>query len=208
MTVLAFGGASVDGALYTWVTGLARHTPHSVNTVIATWSDYGLSLFAVLMVAAWWRARRAGEAARRAGDVRMVRVLAAPLVVVACYVVNSLIKSLFDEQRPCRTLHTATVEACPAAGDWSFPSNHAVIAAAAAVALVLADRRLGLVAAPAAVLMGVSRVWIGVHYPHDVAVGLALGAAFAWALTLLADRAAPVVDRLAATRLRPLVAAS
>ncbi|MER5178182.1 phosphatase PAP2 family protein [Streptomyces sp. NPDC002896] len=208
MTVLAFGGASVDGALYSWVTGLARHTPHPVNTVIAAWSDYGLALFAVLMVAAWWRARRAGGVPRSAGEPLMVRALAAPVVVVVCYAVNSLVKSVFDEQRPCRTLHTVTVAACPAVGDWSFPSNHAVIAAAAAVALVLADRRLGLVAAPTAVLMGVSRVWIGVHYPHDVAVGLALGAALAWVLTLLADRAAPLVDRVAATRLRPLVTAS
>jgi len=201
VTGLAFGGASVDGGAYTWITGLARHTPHAVNTVIAVWSDYGLALFGVLMLAAWWRARSAGEA-------RMVRALAAPVVVVVTYAVDVLVKSAVAERRPCRTLHTVTVEACPAAGDWSFPSNHAVIAGAAAVALWLAHRRLGRIAALAAVLMAASRVWIGVHYPHDVVVGLALGAALAWPLMLLADRAAPLVDRAAGTRLRPLVTAS
>ncbi|MCX5083069.1 phosphatase PAP2 family protein [Streptomyces sp. NPDC056121] len=195
---LAFGGASVDGSLYTWVTDLAHSTPHAVNAVVSGWSDYGLALFAVLMIAAWWRAR--GE-----GGVRMARVLASPVIVVVAYVANSLLKSVVDEQRPCRTLHTVTVEACPALGDWSFPSNHAVIAAAAAVTLLLADRRIGLIAVPAAVLMGASRVWIGVHYPHDVAVGLAVGATLALLLSPLATRAAPLVDRLRTTRLRPLV---
>ncbi|KPH97986.1 phosphoesterase PA-phosphatase related protein [Actinobacteria bacterium OK074] len=201
MTALALGGASVDGGLYTSVTDLARHTPHAVNTLIAAWSDYGLALFAVLMLAAWWRARRAGGTA-------IVRALAAPVIVVVCYAADTLLKSAVDEQRPCRTLHAVTVEACPAAGDWSFPSNHAVIAAAAAITLIRVDRRLGLIAAPAALLMAASRVWIGVHYPHDVAVGLALGAGLAWCLVSLADRAAPLVDRLAGTRLRPLVTAS
>jgi len=198
MTGLAFGGASVDGGLYTWITGLAGDTPHPVNTVIAAFSDYGLALFGVLMLAAWWRARGAGEQ-------HMARALAAPVIVVVVYAADVLLKSAVAENRPCRTLHTVTVEACPGAGDWSFPSNHAVIAGAAAMALALADRQLGRIAAVAAVLMAVSRVWIGVHYPHDVAVGLALGAALAWALVRLADRAAPLVGRMAESRFRGLV---
>ncbi|MFF4905912.1 phosphatase PAP2 family protein [Streptomyces sp. NPDC001260] len=198
MTSLAFGGASVDGGLYLWITHLARDTPHAVDTTVADWSDYGLALFGVLMLAAWWRARGAGQA-------RMVRSLAAPVIVVLCYVVDVLVKSAVAENRPCRTLHTVTVEACPAVGDWSFPSNHAVIAGAAAVVVALTDRTLGRIAAVAAVLMAVSRVWIGVHYPHDVAVGLAFGALLAWPLMLLADRAAPLVERAAGTRIGELV---
>jgi undecaprenyl-diphosphatase len=136
------------------------------------------------MLCAWWRARPEGDRAR------MVSVLAVPVVVVAVYLVNDLVKSLVDEQRPCQTLHVAaTVEACPALGDWSFPSNHAAIAAASAVALLLADRRIGLVALPFALLLGASRVWIGVHYPHDVLAGLALGALLAGALMLAVRRA-------------------
>ncbi|MER8010106.1 phosphatase PAP2 family protein [Streptomyces sp. NPDC094149] len=198
MTALAFGGASVDGGLYLWITGLALDSPHVVDTTVAVWSDYGLALFGVLMLAAWWRARGAGQA-------RMVRSLAAPVIVVLCYVADVLVKSAVAENRPCRMLHTVTVEACPAVGDWSFPSNHAVIAGAAAVVVALTDRTLGRVAAVAALLMAVSRVWVGVHYPHDVAVGLAFGALLAWPLMLLADRGAPLVERAAGTRFGELV---
>lgn len=190
-----------DASLYTWVTDLARDVPQPLDTVIRVWSDYGLALFAVLMLVVWWRARHADAG-------RMATALAVPVVVVVAYSANSLIKDLFDEQRPCQTLHTLTVEACPPMGDWSFPSNHAVIAAAAAVALLLADRRTARIAVPAALLMAASRVWVGVHYPHDVVVGLVIGGLAAWALTPAARRAAPAVERLRATRLRPLLIAA
>lgn len=196
---LALDGPAVDGNLYTWTTGLAQRAPSWLDGLIAAWSTYGLGLFALLMVAAWWRARAAADPARTA------TALAAPLVVVAAYLADTGIKSVFREQRPCQTLHTLTLEACPPPGDWSFPSNHAAIAAAAATALWLTDRQLAAIAVPAALLMALSRVWVGAHYPHDVVLGLAVGAVIAWPLTRVARRASPLVRRLDATALRPLV---
>jgi membrane-associated phospholipid phosphatase len=173
-----------DAGLYRWVTSTAQHAPQPVNDTIKFFSDYGLGLFAVLMLIALWRSRPLGP-------VHTVQALAVPLTVVVAFFANDAIKSLFDEQRPCRTLHTVTVEACPALGDYSFPSNHTVVAAATAAALLLIDRRTGLVAVPLAVLLGASRVWIGVHYPHDVLAGLLVGALFGVLLTLLVRRFAP-----------------
>ncbi|MFF2324547.1 MULTISPECIES: phosphatase PAP2 family protein [unclassified Streptomyces] len=197
--LLASTATTIDGGLYTWITELARHSPAALDSAVRVWSDYGLALFALLMLASWWRSRSAGPA-------RTAMALCTPLVVGAAYVVNDLVKSIVHEQRPCQTLHVVTVEACPALGDWSFPSNHAAIAAASATAIWLADRRLGAIAVPAAVLMAASRVWIGVHYPHDVLIGLVTGVLVAWPLTIAARRCAPVVVRLRDSALRPLVA--
>jgi undecaprenyl-diphosphatase len=55
--------------------------------------------------------------------------------------------------------------------------------------------------------MALSRVWVGVHYPHDALTGLVVGAAVAWPLMVVARRGAPLVERLGDTRLRPLVTA-
>ncbi|WP_037910741.1 phosphatase PAP2 family protein [Actinacidiphila yeochonensis] len=197
----ALHGSGIDAGAYRWVVRAAQHTPGPVDHAVRLFSDYGIGLFAALMLLAWWRARSA--------DGRtMAGALATPLVVVAAFLANDVVKSVFTEVRPCRALHvTGTVEACPGATDWSFPSNHAAIAAAAAVALLLADRRLGQIAVPLALLLGASRVWIGVHYPHDVLAGLAVGALAAWLLGLAARRAAPVVDRLRSGPLRPVLAA-
>ncbi|MFI6962497.1 phosphatase PAP2 family protein [Streptomyces sp. NPDC050255] len=197
---LASTASSIDGGFYTWVTELAQRSPAVLDSVVRAWSDYGLALFALLMLASWWRSRPADPA-------RTAMALCTPLVVVAAYLANDLVKSVFHEQRPCRTLHVVTVEACPALGDWSFPSNHAAIAAAAATAVWLTGRRIGAVAVAAALLMGASRVWIGAHYPHDVVIGLLTGTLVAWPLTVAARRCAPAVVRLRDSRLRPLVAA-
>ncbi|MCK7626678.1 phosphatase PAP2 family protein [Streptomyces sp. RS10V-4] len=217
MTDLAFGGASIDGGLYTSVTGFAQQMPHFLNVLVSYWTDLGLGVFALLMLAGWWRARqRLGGSSRRRLDpgalrhpapVAMAMALAVPVIVVLAYVANDVVKSFFHEQRPCQTLHVVTVEPCPGLGDWSFPSNHSAIAASAAVALLLLDRRLGALAVPAALLMGASRVWVGAHYPHDVAVGLVVGVLVAALLMPLARRAAPLVERVRETPLRPLVAA-
>ncbi|MGW1229063.1 phosphatase PAP2 family protein [Streptomyces sp. NPDC001515] len=199
MTALAFTAPSIDGGLYTRVTELARHSPGPLDAAVRLWTDYGLAVFAVLMLVSWWRSR-SGDPARTAA------ALCAPLVVVAAFLVNDVVKSLVQEQRPCRTLQVLTVEACPPLGDWSFPSNHTTVAAAAATAIWLADRRLGALAWAAALLMGASRVWVGAHYPHDVAVALLVGLLTAWPLTAAARRCAPAVERLRSGPLRPLVA--
>lgn len=187
--LLAYNGSGIDGGLYTQVIGWANSAPHWLDQLIRLWSDLGLGLFAVFMLYGWWRARTDES-------VVMARVLASPAIVVAAYAVNSVLKSLVAENRPCQDIPgSVTVEACPVPGDWSFPSNHSVIAFAAATALLFAYRRLGAVALVAAVLMASSRVWIGVHYPHDVLVGSLVGILAGVALTPLAGRAAPLVDR-------------
>ncbi|MGF1428940.1 phosphatase PAP2 family protein [Kitasatospora sp. LaBMicrA B282] len=188
--LLAYDGSRIDGGLYTTVTRWAQDAPHWLDQVIKVWSNFGLGLFAVFMIWGWLKARRADS-------VVMARVLASPLIVVAVYAVNSVLKGMVQEVRPCQQLPaTVTVDACPGVGDWSFPSNHSVIAFSAAVALLLAYRKLGAVALVAAALMAASRVWIGVHYPHDVLVGSLIGIVVGLPLAVLAGKAAPLVDRL------------
>jgi len=200
--ILAFDGSSIDGSAYTDVVGLAQRAPGLLDDVMSAWSTYGLVIFAALMAVAWWRARRVSAAAA-------VTALAVPVIVVAAYGVNDVLKLLVREDRPCQSLHVITLEACPAPGDWSFPSNHTAIAAASAVALWFVSRRLGAVAAVAACAMAASRVWVGAHYPHDVAAGVVVGSLVAMlAMVALRRRPDPLVRWITGTRLRPLVLVS
>ncbi len=81
------------------------------------------------------------------------------------------------------------------AHDWSFPSGHATESTAVYLTLALmfanTQRRLGVkivtytIAIVAAFLIGVSRVYLGVHWPTDVIVGWALGVA--WSAIVIAS---------------------
>ncbi|MFI9319857.1 phosphatase PAP2 family protein [Kitasatospora aureofaciens] len=196
-----YDGSGIDGSLYTRVNGWAQSAPHWLDDVIKVWSAIGLGLFALFMLSAWWRARGAESAV-------MARVLASPVIVVVAYGVNSVLKNMVEEVRPCAQIPgSVSLETCPSAtsGDWSFPSNHSVIAFAAAISLWFVSRRLGAVATVFAALMAASRVWVGVHYPHDVAVGALVGTLVALVLAPLAGRCGPLVDKMRSSALRPLL---
>ncbi len=61
--------------------------------------------------------------------------------------------------------------------DNSFPSDHATVAAAAAVVAALAWRRWAWLFLVLAAGVAIARVYVGVHYPGDVAAGFAIGSA-------------------------------
>ncbi|WP_371495023.1 phosphatase PAP2 family protein [Kitasatospora sp. NBC_00374] len=192
-TALAVDGRPIDGGLSLRADHWVQHLPSPVQDAIAAFSAYGLGLLAVLMVWAWWRARAADGAADGAA---MARVLAAPLVVVVVFAADTVLKALLHEPRPCQVLDTGpTLETCPATGDWSLPSNHTVIVFAGAAVLWLVDRRIGALALLLAVAMGASRVLVGVHYPHDVALGALVGAAAGYGIGALAGQGRGLVDR-------------
>ncbi|MEU2023731.1 phosphatase PAP2 family protein [Streptomyces sp. NPDC016469] len=194
-------GSGVDGNVYVHVIDAAHSAPPWLDSFISAFSTYGLVLSALLMLAGWWRAR--DRDAQRA-----VMALAAPALTVLAFAVSTLLKQSVHENRPCQSLHVITLEACPAAGDWSFPSNHATLAAAAAVALWFVSVRLAAVASVTALAMAASRVWVGAHYPHDILAGLTLGALVTWPLALLLSRHTQTVARLfSRTPLRLLIEA-
>ncbi|MGV4980700.1 phosphatase PAP2 family protein [Streptomyces sp. NRAIS4] len=192
-------GSHVDGPLYIDVVDLAHHSPGWLDGTIAVWSAYGLAVFALLMIVGWWRARRDGATAA-------FTALTVPVAVVVAFAVNSAVKPLVAEDRPCRGLAFRTLEACPARGDWSFPSNHTAVAFAAAVALFFVSRRLGAVASVCALAMAASRVWVGVHYPHDVVAGAVVGGLVGFlAMTGLRRWLKGLAGRLSGTWIRPML---
>jgi membrane-associated phospholipid phosphatase len=181
---VAAQAGSFDSSWYLDVVGFAHATPW-LHAAAVVYTVAGFVVLALLLLAAGLRARHGSAAAAAAA-------LAAPVGVLGAYGVSELVKTLVQEVRPCDTLHVAvTVLPCDPPTDYSFPSNHSAIAAALAVAVLTTHRGLGWVAVPFALLMGLSRVYVGAHYPHDVVAGLALGALVAFAVGYLAPPPRP-----------------
>lgn len=105
--------------------------------------------------------------------------------------VSSLAKEIFDRPRPDLVPHGSMVTTA------SFPSGHSMMAAVVyltlgvLIARVLADRRLKsyvvCLAITVTILVGISRVYLGVHWPTDVLAGWLAGTGWA-AICLLGAR--------------------
>jgi membrane-associated phospholipid phosphatase len=126
--------------------------------------------FAVATVALWFLARPYGALRWKLASVSALG--AAGLALLA----NRAIASAWDRPRPFVAHPAATHLLAARTADPSFPSDHAAAAAAIAAGVLAFSLEAGLAFAVAAVLVAVSRVALGVHYPSDVLAGLAVGA--------------------------------
>ncbi len=115
---------------------------------------------------------------------------------------GQFLKDRLQQPRPCAEAHlelrgpTGRPPRCP--GDTSgMPSNHAMnfFAATAFLIAVGASRGLGAALALIALLVALSRVYLGVHYPSQVLagalLGLAIGAALGWLTRRLGGVSSP-----------------
>jgi undecaprenyl-diphosphatase len=93
-----------------------------------------------------------------------------------------LVKELIDRIRPCH-IHEwiRLIEGyCPKSP--AFPSSHATNITAGITYLSFFFPRWLFVMVPLAILVGYSRLYLGVHYPLDVVGGAILGAGCGWAV--------------------------
>lgn len=132
------------------------------------YADYGIVLFAILLVVGYLISRQGNDRGAVAG---VVWAGAGTLVALG---IGQLIGGAIDRLRPYEVISN-TLVLVDRTTDFSFPSDHATMAGAVAVGLLLAERRLGIIATVAALWMAFTRVYVGAHFPSDVVGGLVLG---------------------------------
>jgi undecaprenyl-diphosphatase len=189
---------SLQGGWFTTVNHFAVSTP-VLHAPMRLYAQYGVVLFAGLLLVGWWWARRDGRART------MAAALWAPVGMLVAVGLNQPLGNQVGEPRPY-TVYPHALVLVSRSHDFSFPSDHAVMAGAVAAGLLLVNRRLGAVAVVAALLMACARVYVGAHFPLDVIGGLAFGATVAvvshFAVRPLLVR---LVGALGRTPIRPLL---
>jgi diacylglycerol kinase family enzyme/membrane-associated phospholipid phosphatase len=115
----------------------------------------------------------------RRGALRRGAVRGLASMAVSSGVVNSALKPVFGRRRPDLGAHPVHRLLHEALTTHSFPSGHSSSAGAFVTGVALECPAAGAALAPLALAVGYSRVHVGVHYPGDVVVGLAVGAAVA-----------------------------
>jgi undecaprenyl-diphosphatase len=117
----------------------------------------------------------------RAGLDTALRMLAAGLIGLAVY---KLLKSKTTRPRPYKVLGDIRAGIAPLDA-FSFPSGHTLHAVAFTVVAVSHFPALASVLVPFTLLVALSRVVLGLHYPSDVLAGAAVGALVAQAVLAL-----------------------
>jgi undecaprenyl-diphosphatase len=155
----------LDTQLFQAINGMAARWP--VMDWIMLRLGYSITLLVpcLLLLGYWlWRSRR--EA--------IIGSVALTSLVLVSDLIGAQLKLVVERVRPCQIFSTVQqLTAC--GGTYSFPSNHALNTAGAAAFAQVLYPLSGWVTWPLVFLAGVSRVYVGAHYPSDVLGGWVVG---------------------------------
>ena len=178
----------METALFTTLNALPAHVPGLGRIAVAIAQD-GIVLYAVLLLWLWVRAGPAVEPRRT--------LLLAVFAAVLAFGVNAVLNVAYPRPRPFNVLPAHVL--VPRPHDTSFPSDHAAVTTAIGAVLIAGDQAAwGVAALIGAAAIGVARVIVGIHYPSDIAGGMAVGAGCAAGIYGTRRFLQPVVDVLIA----------
>lgn len=120
----------------------------------------------------------------KGGPRGRVLVIMAVIMILCTDQCSNLLKVLFERVRPCHSLPNVNLlVGCSSA--YSFPSNHAVNNFAAAYLFTYFYPKMKWWFYGGAVLISMSRVFVGVHYPFDILGGAVIGTLIAMILIFI-----------------------
>lgn len=156
----------LDGQILLWIQELRNDWLTAFFTTITHLGDGGV-LWIILTVALLIPKK-----------TRKVGITMAIALALTFLTVNLILKPVIARTRPYEVVEGLRMLVNPA-HDYSFPSGHSSSSMAAAVAMLGALphkwKPVGWCAVILAVLICISRLYIGIHYPTDVLCGAAIG---------------------------------
>ena len=161
----------IDGGILLWIQEFLRNG--ILNLVVPAYTHLGdtgmLWIVLTILLLIPKKTRRAGMAS-------------AVALVLSLLCTNIVLKHLVSRPRPWLDV-VGLIPLVAEPDPNSFPSGHtsAALAAACAWWRTLPARWMKWLALAMAVLMGLSRLYVGVHYPSDVLAGALVGMFCGWA---------------------------
>lgn len=121
---------------------------------------------------------------------RVITVALILAVVLGDQISSSLLKPWLERLRPCKSMEGFRL-LVHCGSMYGFPSSHATNAAAVATPMALWFPRWRSLWAVYALVVGFTRIYVGVHFPLDVLAGWLLGGLIGWGLYRAAGGGVP-----------------
>jgi undecaprenyl-diphosphatase len=155
----------MDIAVTQWINSLAGQSA-ALDAGMAAVTSYGVPLLVLAVVLQWWSRQERLHVRHTC--------IAAGLSFLIGLGINQIILLFVHRVRPYDAGVSHLI--ISRSGDWSFPSDHATATFAIATAFLLhAPRRRGAAFLAAALLVCLSRIYVGTHYFTDILGGAATG---------------------------------
>ncbi|MEK4578754.1 undecaprenyl-diphosphatase [Bacillus sp. FSL R12-0074] len=151
--------------VFQWINNFAGSSK-LLDTLMIAITNSAAYVAILFMLILWFNNGKKENAIRK-----QYTVLYTTLSVSIALLINVLIHAVYYHPRPFITHHVNQL--VPHAADSSFVSDHSVLVFSIAFVFILRGEKLKYIALIWAVLVGISRMYVGVHYPLDI-----LGAAF------------------------------
>lgn len=136
----------------------------------------GLFIALLIFVLLWFFGKSHDE--KKQNRIALSSALLAAFI--ARFILKEIITAFWSRPRPFETLQTIpSISHNPGS---AFPSGHATFLFALATAIWMYDRKMGIFFGVLALLVSVSRVIVGIHWPGDILGGIILGVATSLAL--------------------------
>ncbi|GAB1430268.1 phosphatase PAP2 family protein [Ignavibacteria bacterium] len=182
-----------DISLFRFINGSLANPVFDAVMPIVTESKYWMPVYAALFIWLLWKRRREGA---------VICLILALGAVIGDQFNSMWLKEWVGRIRPCHALEGVRLVGVWCGSGKSFPSSHAVnnFAAATLLGYFYPNRRA--IWYSIATTVAFSRVYVGVHYPFDVASGAALGASIAFVLIVLQQFAAQKNNAFSVVRIK------
>jgi undecaprenyl-diphosphatase len=163
---------NLQSSLFTHIASFGSGTPWADPFFLALSYWFFYFVLAAVFLRIFWKIIHAKSFIEKKKFFKEGLVLIFSLLIT--WIVVILIKVLVSAPRPFEVIDSVRTLGLYGGGD-SFPSGHTAIAAAIAGAIKPYHPRAGLLLILFALLVGISRVYLGVHFPIDVIVGFLIG---------------------------------
>lgn len=179
--------SSLNFEVFQWINGWAGQFHLLDNVMIAI--THSVPCLAIALMMFLWFIEKKDQLAKKRHTV-----LYALFSALAALFTNAIIHFVYYHPRPFVVHHVHQL--VPHAADSSFVSDHAVLVFAIAWVLWMRNESLKVLVLTWALIAGISRIYVGVHYPIDVIGSMLLSFGTSLLVLYFSSKLEPLVQLL------------